>query len=338
MRFPREIVGFPTSRVAKPLRFRRAPSVRLASHPLEHIVMSNALFAPNEEKRLYYGIYRCSQGEDKQKWGIEAQKTEVKLNVERLGGELLKECLVERISGLSLEEEREKLISTLDYCRSMNFIPIVAKLDRIGRTEAFLHKIIAEYPNIYFCDIQSGDPLHISIAIAIAAQETRRSTDRSIRCMRESEKRNGIRNGTARIHMVSVSPKRFGMKLKPPHILQPDEIDIGQAIAAKLSHQRRVKRWEPYRNWFTKLHAKGLSYSQMAKAFNDGSYAVLLGLSEEPRRPLTTPAISLGKKKREALIAVGKSPDPKNGTPFTKLTVYRGLKYFGLIQSKKKVG
>lgn len=267
----------------------------------------------DSQKTKYFGIYRCSTEERKQQFGIMAQKTEVAEIVKRKNGILLEDCLEERISGVSLEEDRERLIESLEYCKSQGFVAIVAKLDRIARREDLLHNLVRKY-KIHFCDIDSGDPLHISVAAAIAAQEHRRIKDRSIRGQKESEKVKGIRNGAARTHLVSVSARSFGRQLKPPAPLSPEAIKKGIAKAAKVNRKRNLERWEGLRRYIVGLHELKISYANIAKTLNNGTYAVVLKLQETPRMPLHTP--------------VGK-------TKFTKATVRRALIYFGVIQKAK---
>jgi DNA invertase Pin-like site-specific DNA recombinase len=284
----------------------------------------------NVKPVTYYGIYRCSTEEKKQQYGILAQKTEVENVVKMKGGILLDECLEERISGCSLEEDRERLIESLEYCKSQGYVAIVAKLDRIARREDLLHNLVRKYP-IHFCDIDSGDPLHISVAAAIAAFESRRIKDRSIRGQKESEKKNNIRNGSARTHLVSVSPRSFGRKLKPPVPLSPEAIAKGFPLAAKVNRRKHLERWQPIGRYLIPLYEMKLTYSKIAEVLNDGSYAVLLKLSDKPRKPLTTPAMPPSKKQQLAGIT-----ESTPGTKFTKCTVWRGLGILGVLKKKKK--
>ena len=122
--------------------------------------------------RKYIAYMRVStKGQERSGLGLQAQKAIIDHYTKLEGAEIVQEY-IETESGKDIEN-RPKLQLAINECMKLNFILIVAKLDRLSRDVEHIFKIQKRLGEHRFksCDLPSSDSLTLSIFAGLAQRE-----------------------------------------------------------------------------------------------------------------------------------------------------------------------
>ena len=124
--------------------------------------------------------------------GLEAQREAVKAYVQRLGGTIAREY-VEIESGANAD--RPKLKEALAFARRSKATLLVARLDRLSRSVAFIAKVLESKVHFAAVDFPEANHLTLHILAAVAEYERKLISVRTRDALRATKAR-GTRLGT----------------------------------------------------------------------------------------------------------------------------------------------
>ena len=126
--------------------------------------------------------------------GLDAQRHAVAEYARREGAVVL-ETYVEVESGKN--NDRPRLADALEHCRAARAVLVVAKLDRLSRNVAFLSRLMDSQQEFVACDNPHANRLTIHILAAVAEQEARATSERTVLALAQAKKR-GVLLGSSR--------------------------------------------------------------------------------------------------------------------------------------------
>jgi DNA invertase Pin-like site-specific DNA recombinase len=137
----------------------------------------------------YYRVSTEQQG--KSGLGLDAQREAVRRYLNGGNWELVRE-FAEVESGKN--NERRELAAALKLCRLTGATLVVAKLDRLSRSAAFLVNLMESRVKFVCCDNPQANELTIHILAAVAQQERKAISDRT-RAALSAAKARGVKLG-----------------------------------------------------------------------------------------------------------------------------------------------
>lgn len=105
-------------------------------------------------------------------FGMEAQRAAVAAYLAAEGGDLVAE-FTEYETGRKTDKQRPQLAAALDACRQRRARLVVAKLDRLGRDNAFLAALLASKQRPVFVDMPGADLTMLQLLAVFAEYERR---------------------------------------------------------------------------------------------------------------------------------------------------------------------
>lgn len=174
-------------------------------------------------------------------FGMEAQRTAVARYLDAQGG-ALHAAFTEYETGRKTDKERPQLAAALEACRRERATLIVAKLDRLGRDNAFLAAILAAKRRPVFVDMPDADLVQLQLLAVFAEYERRmigQRTREALARVRASgvplgspDPRKGLERAWAATRGAA-APTRA--RVRPTVIRMRDEGRSLRAIAAELN-------------------------------------------------------------------------------------------------------
>jgi len=140
----------------------------------------------------YYRVSTDKQG--RSGLGLEAQREAVAEFIRLHKGELLGE-FEEVESGRKVETERPALAEALQACRAYQAKLLVAKLDRLARNAAFLHRLRESGIRFTCCDMPDANELTVGILALVAEDEARRISERTKAALAAAKRRGTVLGG-----------------------------------------------------------------------------------------------------------------------------------------------
>ncbi len=141
----------------------------------------------------YYRVSSRKQG--RSGLGLEAQKADVARYVASAGGKIIGEY-VEVESGKRVTN-RPQLQAALSHARGKGAVLVIAKLDRLARNVAFTATLMESGAEFVAVDNPTATKLTIHILAAVAEDEARAISDRTVKAL-AAAKRRGVKLGTHR--------------------------------------------------------------------------------------------------------------------------------------------
>jgi DNA invertase Pin-like site-specific DNA recombinase len=141
----------------------------------------------------YYRVSTKKQGASG--LGLEAQQEAARRHAESVGGTIVEE-FVEVESGTKVKK-RVKLAAALGHCRAAKATLLVAKLDRLSRNVAFLAALMESGVPFVCVDNPAATPLTLHVLAAVAQEEARAISARTIDALAAAKKR-GVKLGSHR--------------------------------------------------------------------------------------------------------------------------------------------
>jgi len=146
--------------------------------------------------KTYIAYYRVSsRKQGRSGLGLEAQKADVARYVASKGGKIIGEY-VEVESGKRVTN-RPQLQAALGHARGKKAVLVIAKLDRLARNVAFTATLMESGAEFVACDNENATKLTIHILAAVAEDEARAISDRTVKAL-AAAKRRGVKLGTHR--------------------------------------------------------------------------------------------------------------------------------------------
>lgn len=206
----------------------------------------------------YYRVSTAKQGASG--LGLEAQREAVLRHAREAGARVVGE-FTEVESGR--KSDRPELAKALAHARLAGATLCIAKLDRLSRNVAFLANLMEGGTPFVCCDNPHATPLTIHILSAVAADEAKRTSERT----RDALKAYKARGGT----LGSARPECR-------HNLRPDVAGAARAEgnAAGVRAARRVAA--EVGPELQRMRAEGLTLRACAEALNSRGYQTRRGL------------------------------------------------------------
>lgn len=209
--------------------------------------------APKEKASRFVAYYRVSTGgQGRSGLGIEAQRETVRRFLEgEGGGQPPLASFTETESGR--RSDRPQLAKALATCRARGAALVVAKVDRLTRSSAFLEALRASGVEVRFCDLPdvkgATGRFLLSQMASVAELEAGLISERTKAALAAKVARDGQWDRRAKHHLVA---------------------GAGQAEAAKATREQADKRANDLRDLITQLQADGArSLRTLAAALNE---------------------------------------------------------------------
>lgn len=187
----------------------------------------------------YYRVSTARQGQSG--LGLDAQRAAVAAYVAGRG-ELAGE-FVEVESGR--RDDRPQLAAALDLCRRRRAVLVIAKLDRLARSVAFISNLMEGGAEFVACDMPEANRLTLHILAAVAEHEREMISARTTAALAAAKAR-GVRLGNPRPDLAkaraaaSADAAAFRGGVAPEIVrLRNDGMSLGQI--AHLLNQRGIK-------------------------------------------------------------------------------------------------
>lgn len=159
----------------------------------------------------YYRVSTQRQG--RSGLGLEAQQSAVRNYCKLSGYEVLHEVVEVK----STRKERIGLVRTLELCRQMKAILMVARLDRLGRDVEQIAGIVKSKVEIIVTDNPHANRFTIHILAAVAEDNRRRISETTKEALGAAKRRGVIlgKNGTALSIANKKAAEDFAQQLSP---------------------------------------------------------------------------------------------------------------------------
>jgi DNA invertase Pin-like site-specific DNA recombinase len=122
--------------------------------------------------------------------GLDAQKSAIKNFIKP--DDQLVDYFIEIESGKT--SDRPELMKAMAACRLKGATLLVAKLDRLSRNLAFIATLMESQTKFIACDMPDADPLRLHIEAAVAEDERRRISKRTVEALKAARER-GVKLG-----------------------------------------------------------------------------------------------------------------------------------------------
>jgi DNA invertase Pin-like site-specific DNA recombinase len=202
----------------------------------------------------YYRVSCEKQGQSG--LGLAGQRTAVEQYAHNTGGQILAEYTEVESGKLT---DRPQLLKALAHARGIKATLCIAKLDRLARHVGFVSSILDSGVSFVCCDNPHANRLTLEILSVIAADESRRISERTKAAMAEAKKR-GQLFGAAR-----PNHRRSGEYFKRS---QPKAIKA----AAIANRQRVMDAYGHLLPTVKQLRDSGLTLNQIADHLNGDNH------------------------------------------------------------------
>ncbi|REJ86524.1 MAG: resolvase [Planctomycetota bacterium] len=185
--------------------------------------------------------------------GLEAQKATVAAYAAQHGGEIIAEYIeVETGTG---KRDRPKMTEAIAHARLANATLVIAKIDRLARNLHFITGLMKCGVDFVSCDNPHASPLYIHILAAVAEDEARQISQRTVSALHAAKAR-GVKLGSAR----------------PGHWDGREHLR-GWAKATKAAAEQRSKRAQSAYAFLVprmqQMYADGKTHEQIAEWLNE---------------------------------------------------------------------
>ena len=199
--------------------------------------------------------------------GLEAQEAAVRAYAEAQGARLLKE-FTETESGKTANRPELKL--ALEHARLTGATLVIARLDRLGRSVAFISTLMETGVPFFALDVPNRTPFELHIRAAMAEEEARKISERTKAALQAAKAR-GVKLGNPSPSPDTSKPRAARIKAAAAH--RAGVWPIVQPMAAmKLSLREIARRLnaqgiKPYsgRQWYGST-VKALIEAHVSKA------------------------------------------------------------------------
>lgn len=195
----------------------------------------------------YFRVSTKAQGESG--LGLDAQRAAVSRYAESMGGVVLGEY-VEVESGRV--GDRPELGKAIEHCRTTGAVLVVAKLDRLSRSVAFLANLMEAKVGFVCCDNPYATPLTLHILAAVAQVEGEFISRRTKEGLEQAKIR-GRRLGGANVRCRNLTKA---------------SAREGRIKGTAMLKRKADEYYRLFVPWIKELHLQGLNPGQIAYALN----------------------------------------------------------------------
>jgi DNA invertase Pin-like site-specific DNA recombinase len=190
-------------------------------HVKESVMSANTFVSYNRVSTVRQGISGL---------GLEAQRTAASTYLAAKGGEMLAE-FTEVESGK--KDQRPELRAAIEMCRKTGATLLIAKLDRLARSVAFIANLIESGVRFVAIDMPNADRFMMHVYAAMAEEEGRRISERT-RAALASAKARGIRLGVNGIalaakHKAAAEERAFALEVTLRRLIGTEGLTFRQA-------------------------------------------------------------------------------------------------------------
>lgn len=146
--------------------------------------------------------------------GLEAQEKAILDYLDSREGRLLKQ-FIEIESGK--KNDRPKLAEALAYCKKHRAVLLIARLDRLARSVAFISRLMESGVRFVASDMPGATDFMLHVYAAVAEEE-RRMISRRTKDALQAAKARGVelgKNGSALATKHKANAKEFALRMKP---------------------------------------------------------------------------------------------------------------------------
>ncbi len=208
----------------------------------------------------YYRVSRTSQGEDG--LGMAAQKADVAKHVGSNGCELIAAYTEVETGKRHTLDNRPALKKAISHAKRSRAILVVAKLDRLLRSTVVRSMLKTSKVAFIACDQPTANELTIDILAAVAEDEVRRISARTVSALAELKKQ-GVALGSHRPECAKN--------------LSPEAASKGRAIGARRVSELAVEAYSDLTDYLLELREDGFSLRDIAKELDMQGHSTRTG-------------------------------------------------------------
>jgi DNA invertase Pin-like site-specific DNA recombinase len=212
----------------------------------------------------YYRVSTKRQGESG--LGLEGQKMTAKEHATRCEARIIAEY--KEVESGKRHQNRPQLAAAMAHAKSARATLVVAKLDRLARNVAFVSALMESGVEFVACDNPTANRVTIHILAAIAEDESRRISERTIKAL-EVVKKKGKPLGSAK-------PGHWEGRMKKGKAMRADRRAEGGLKGTKIAAQRRTEKAREANRLvcqiITELRSIGTTWSKVADTLNEAGH------------------------------------------------------------------
>jgi len=190
--------------------------------------------------------------------GLDAQRAAVEAYCKQHGVKVGRE-FQEIESGRN--DERAVLREAIAYAKRTRSKLVIGKLDRLARSVSFISNVMESGVDFAACDVPEANRLLLHIMAAVAENEAKAISDRTIAALAAAKAR-----GTA---LGATNPKSRNMT--------PEVMEQGRALGAKAAQAKATAYYAEVAPVIEELRARGLSLPAIADKLTAAGYVTRTG-------------------------------------------------------------
>jgi DNA invertase Pin-like site-specific DNA recombinase len=188
--------------------------------------------------------------------GLDAQRAAIETYCQQHGATVAKEYR-EVESGKN--NDRKALRQAIVHAKRVGAKLVIGKLDRLARNVHFISGLMESNIDFVACDLPEANRLLLHIMAAVAENEAKAISDRTIAALQQAKAR-----GTA---LGATNPKSRNLT------------DESRAAGARSTHTKALKAYAAVRPTIMRMRASGSSLAKIAAALKDEGHTTRTGKS-----------------------------------------------------------
>lgn len=158
--------------------------------------------------------------------------------------------------------DRPKLIAAIAHAKRAGTKLVIGKLDRLARNVHFISGLMESGIDFVACDVPEANRLLLHVMAAVAENEAKAISDRTIAALQQAKAR-----GTA---LGATNPNSRNLT------------DEARAAGAKSTQQKAIEAYAKDAPAMVEMRANGSSLAEIAQALNDGGHTTRTGKQWNP--------------------------------------------------------
>lgn len=208
----------------------------------------------------YYRVSTQKQG--RSGLGLDAQKMAVEAYSIKHGLPIL--ASYTEVETAKHRRLRPQLKAGVNYVRRARALLVVAKLDRLSRNVHLVSQLMETGVDFVCCDNPHANRLTIHILAAVAEDEARRISERTIAALTQLKMRGAVLGANNPLCKRGFTP---------------EESARGREVGNKLQHDRAIEELSDLKPLFQELAEQGLGITRIARRLNELGHTTRLGVA-----------------------------------------------------------
>jgi len=179
--------------------------------------------------------------------GLEAQRAAIDAYCQQHGATVAREY---REVESGKRSDRPELAAAITHAKCAGTKLVIGKLDRLARNVHFISGLMESGIDFVACDIPEANPLLLHIMAAVAENEAKAISDRTIAALQQAKAR-----GTP---LGATNPNSRNLT------------DEARAAGTRSTHENAIKAYAEHAPTIVEMRSNGSSLAQIAKTLNDG--------------------------------------------------------------------